>query len=411
MSFELFVALRYLKARRKEAVLSVITAISIIGVTAGVASLVIALAVTNGFRRHLERSLLSAIPHVNVLRTDNEGIANWRELAARLEKLPHVVAAAPAIYAQVLLSGPQQSQGAMLKGVVPEMELRAGDLLRNVRQGSAEPLAQSSAPGEAPPMVLGKELAGAIGVRVGDIVTATSPRGRLSPIGELPRAKRFKVAGIFDSGFYNFDAEWAFISLDAAQQLFLLGDAASAIGLRIADLYKAPEIAEAAKTAAGRGFAATDWIDQNRALFSALSFERTVTVLIIGLIVFVAALNLFIRLYLLVVEKNRDIAVLMAMGARAAQVRRIFQYQGLVIGVVGTAIGLAVGYLFCYLASRFQLIRLQADVYSISHVPFDARLLDGLWIALAAILISFVATVHPSRAAARIAPAEALRYE
>ncbi len=409
MSFELWVALRYLKARRGETVLSVITAISIIGVTAGVASLVVALAVTNGFRRHLEESLLSAIPHVNLLRTDNEGIAGWRELSKKLETVPHVVAAAPAVYAQVLLSGPRQSQGIMLKGVVPQMEMRAGDLLRRLREGSVAPLAAPLSPGEPPPVVLGKELADSLGVRTGDSVTATSPRGRLTPVGELPRSKRFRVTGVFDSGFFNYDAEWAFTSLEAAQQLFLLGDVASVIGLRVDDLHRAPQIAGEARRAAGPGFGATNWIEQNRTLFTALRFERTVTILIIGLIVFVAALNLFIRLYLLVLEKNRDIAVLMAMGARAAQVRRVFQYQGLVIGGLGTLFGLAAGYTFSWLASRYRLIQLEADIYSIPYVPFDARPLDGVWIAAAALAVSYAATLYPARSAARIAPAEALR--
>ena len=411
MPFELWVALRYLKARRSDAVLSVITAISIIGVTAGVASLVIALAITNGFRRHLEQSLLSAIPHVNLLRNDTEGIANWRELAQQLEAEPDVVAAAPAVYAQVLLSGSVRSQGAMLKGVVPEMELRAGDLLRHLSEGSIAPLAEPLVPGQAPPLVLGKELADALGVRTGDFITATSPRGRLSPIGEFPRYQRFRVVGVFGSGFFNFDAEWAFTSLEAAQRLFLLGDVASAVGLRVGDLYRAPEIAERMKQQAGPGFGATNWIDQNRTLFRALRFERTVTILIIGLIVFVAALNLFIRLYLLVVEKNRDIAVLMAMGAQIGQIRRIFQYQGLFIGVFGTLLGLATGYGLSYLGSYYKLIRLEADIYSISYVPFEVQALDGLWIGAAAVLISYVSTIYPARTAAAIDPAEALRYE
>ena len=409
MTFELWVALRYLKARRKQAVLSIITVISIIGVTAGVASLVIALAITNGFRRHLQQSLLSAIPHVNLMRVNGEGISNWEALAGRLARLPHVVAAAPAVYAQVLLSGPQQSQGAMIKGVVPALELQSGDLLRHLKEGDIRPLSEPS--GEHPALILGKDLADALGVRTGDTVTVTSPRGRLSPVGELPRYKRFRVAGIFDSGFYSYDAEWALTSLKAAQQLFLLDDQVSTIGLRVDDLYRAPQIAEEAKRAAGPGFGSTNWIEQNRTLFSALRFERTVTVLIIGLIVFVAALNLFIRLYLLVVEKNREIAVFMALGARGPQVRRIFQYQGLVIGGFGTALGLAVGYVVSWLGSRYRLIRLETDIYSISYVPFDARWVDGLWIAAAAILISYLATVYPARSAARVAPAQALRYE
>ena len=299
----------------------------------------------------------------------------------------------------------------MLKGVVPEMELRAGDLLRRLSAGSIAPLAEPFVPGQAPPLVLGKELAEALGVRTGDFITATSPRGRLSPIGEFPRYQRFRVVGVFDSGFFNFDAEWAFTSLEAAQRLFLLGDVASAVGLRVVDLYQAPTVAERVKRQAGPGFGATNWIEQNRTLFRALQFERTVTILIIGLIVFVAALNLFIRLYLLVVEKHRDIAVLMAMGAQIGQIRRIFQYQGLFIGVFGTLLGLATGYALSYFGSHYKLIRLEADIYSISYVPFEIGALDGLWIGAAAVLISYVSTIYPARTAAAIDPAEALRYE
>lgn len=409
--FELWVAARYLKARRSGRVISIITWISMVGVTAGVASLVIALAVTNGFRKQFQDSLLSATPHINVLRNNNEGIANWPQLLQKLEKNPHVVAAAPAVYGQVLLSGPRQTQGAMLQGIDPALELRAAGLLRRLRAGSIAPLSQPVPPGEAAPIILGKDLADSLGVETGDFVRTTSPRGHLTPVGEFPRYKPFKVVGIFDSGFYSLDAEWAFVPLAAAQQLFILGDLVTTIGLRIDDIYRAPQVAEQVKKLAGPGFGTTNWIEQNRTLFGALRFEKMVTVLIIGLIVFVAALNLFIRLYLLVVEKNRDIAILMAMGARATQVRRIFQYQGLIIGFCGTVFGLLAGFLVSLAGSHYRLIRLESDIYALSYVPFEPRLADGVWIAAAAILISFLATIHPARSAASIAPAEALRYE
>jgi lipoprotein-releasing system permease protein len=411
LPFELWVAARYLKARRSERVVSVVTWISIIGVTAGVASLVIALAITNGFRRQLEESLTSAVPHINVLRNDGEGIADWPDLLGKLEAQPHVVAAAPAVYGQVLLSTARQAQGALVKGIVPQLELQTGDLLRRLRSGRLAPLSEPVPPGEPAPLILGKDLADSLGVALGDVVTATSPRGHLTPLGEFPRYKKFRVAGIFASGFYNYDAEWGFVSLQAAQQLFQLGGVVTTIGLRIDDLYQAPEVAERIKSVAGRGFGTTNWIEQNRTLFSALRFEKTITVLIIGLIVFVAALNLFIRLYLLVVEKNRDIAILMAMGAGTAQIRRVFQYQGVIIGLFGTVFGLALGFLVSFLGSHYRLIRLDAEIYSLSYVPFAPRLLDGLWIGIVALLISFLATIHPARTAARIAPAESLRYE
>jgi lipoprotein-releasing system permease protein len=409
--FELWVAVRYLKARRGGRVISVITWISIIGVTAGVASLVIALAITNGFREQLENSLLSAVPHISVLRNDGEGISDWRELARKLEAAPHVVAASPAVYGQVLLTGVRQSQGAMMHGIVPELELRANDVLRRLPPEAVAQLSQPTPPGEPAPIIPGKDLAESLGLEVGSYVSAASPRGHLTPYGEIPSYKKFKVVGIFNSGFYNYDAEWAFVPLDAAQKLFILDNLVTTVGLRIDDSFRAPEIARQVTKMAGPGYGTTNWIEQNRSLFSALSSEKVVTVLIIGLIVFVAALNLFIRLYLLVVEKNRDVAIFMAMGARNAQIRRIFQYQGLIIGFFGTLFGLAAGFGLSYLGSHYRAIKLNADVYALSYVPFHPHLVDGIWIALAALLISFLSTIHPARSAARIAPAEALRYE
>ncbi len=409
--FELWVAWRYLKARRRERSFPLITFISVGAVAAGVASLVIALAVTAGFRHHLEHSLLGATAHINLLRADGQGISGWRELAVRLEKAPHVRGAAAAIYGKVLVASAAQSDGIVLKGVAPEMEARVGDLLARLREGSATPLAEPLNSEKEPPILLGWELAQSLGVRTGDTVTVTSPRGRLSPLGPVARYKRFRVVGLFDSGFYDFDAQWAVTSLAAAQQLFMLGDVASAVGVKVDEIYRAAELAEELKRVAGPGFGATNWMEQNRSLFNALRLERTVTVLTVGLIVFVAALMIFNRLYVLVLEKTKDIAVLMSLGARRAQVRRIFQVQGLLIAALGTAAGLAAGYTFSVLANHYRLIRLQSEVYSISFVPFEPRLADGLWIAAAALAISFLATLQPAESAARVAPAEALRYE
>lgn len=411
MSFESFVALRYLRAKRKVAVISVITAISVLGIAAGVASLIIATAINNGFRHDLQERLLGAMAHVNLQRKDGNGIESWRDLLGQLQSGPDVVASAPALYGTLLASHGNRSSQMILKGVDPEAELKVGNLLNNVREGSMAPLRQPVSPTEAPPVVIGKVMADLLGAAPGDSILLTSPQGHLTPFGIVPRYRYFRVVGVFDSGFYDFDSTWAFTSLPAAQQLLGLGDVVSVLEFKLDDIYRAPEVARAIEQRAGAGYAGSHWMEQNRALFSALKLEKTVTVITIGLIVFVAALNILISLVMMVMEKYRDIAVLVSMGARRRQIRNIFLLQGVLIGVAGTALGLIAGYLICWLGSRHQLLRLDPNVYSISYVPFDARIVDGVWVAAAAILISFLATLYPARNATSIAPAEALRYE
>ncbi len=418
MRFEFFVALRYLKAKRRQAVISVITAISVVGVMAGVAALVVALAINNGFREELEKRLLGATANINLLRASSDGIRQYDELADRLSRLPHVVATAPALYEQVLVSSRSHAQGVVLKGVDPEREVRVGDLLRRLKEGSLEGLSGrrsrsggAAAPANADPIVIGKELAKSLGVFVGDTVLVTSPQGYLTPLEVVPKFRHFRVVGVFDSGFYDFDATWAFTNLIAAQQLFDLANVASLIELKIDDVYRAAEVSEAVRQAAGPGFETTTWMEQNRSLFSALRLERFVTILTIGLIVVVAALNIFITLVMMVMEKNRDIAVLRSMGARKRQVWAVFTLHGVLIGAVGTLLGLLVGYGAAWMGDRTKLIPLDAEIYALSSVPFHARPGDGLWIALVALSISFLATLYPSLAAARLDPAEILRYE
>ena len=409
MRFEFFVALRYLKAKRKQAVISVITLISVIGVMAGVCALVIALAINNGFREELEQRLLGATANINLLRAKNDGIRNYEQLADRLSHLPGVVAAAPVLYEEVLISSRQRAQGVVLKGVDAQREVKVGDLLRRLTEGSLEGLSQSFP--NADPIIVGKELAKSLGVFVGDTVLVTSPQGYLTPLEPVPKYRHFRVVGVFDSGFYDFDATWAFTNLQAAQRLFDLADVVSVIEFKIGDIYRAPEGADTIKRAAGAGFEASTWMEQNRSLFSALRLERLVTILTIGLIVVVAALNIFITLAMMVMEKNRDIAVLMSMGARKRQVWAVFTLHGLLIGSVGTLLGLLLGYGASWLGGHYRLIPLQADIYALSSVPFHAQPWDGLWIALAALTISFLATLYPSLAAAKLDPMEILRYE
>ncbi|MBM3745111.1 MAG: ABC transporter permease [Acidobacteria bacterium] len=405
--FELFVARRYLRAKRKQAVISVITVISVLGVAAGVMSLVIALAINNGFRNTLQRNLLSATADVTLLEKEpGFGIENWRELAGKLRQAPRVVSASPSLYGAVFLSGPLQAEGAVLKGV----ELgggEAGGLLGRLREGSVEGLRSGDPPG----IILGARLAEKTGMRLRSLATVISPQGNLTPLGPWPKTERFRVAGIFESGFYDVDVAWAFASLGATQRLLGLEDVVNAIELKIDDLYKAPEVARAVERMAGPKFAATTWMEQNRQIFNALRMEKAVTWVTIGLIVLVAALNILITLVMMVMEKYRDIAVLMSMGARREQIRRIFMFQGVLIGAVGALLGLAAGYTLSFLADRHRWIRLDESVYALSYVPFDPRWVDGLWIAAAALLVSFLATLYPARSAARIPPAEALRYE
>jgi lipoprotein-releasing system permease protein len=416
--FELFVAARYLRAKRRQAVIGVITVISVIGVTAGVASLVIALSINAGFQKDLQDQLLGSQSHVNLVKMPN-GIEDWRELMTRLEKQPHVIGVAPVMYGQVMASRGARASGAVVKGVIPEYENRVSELLKSIKIGSGIALEPCTETDEScktgrgvPPIVLGKDLAETIGATVGSTVMVISPQGELSPIGMMPKYQQFKVTGIFRSGFYNYDSAWAFVRLSDAQRLFSLPDSViSVIEFKIDDLYKAEEVGNELEKAAGSGFVAKNWMDENRALFRALRLERVVTFLTIGLIVFVAALNILISLIMMVMEKTKDVAVLISMGAKRRQIRGIFMFQGVLIGVIGTVAGLILGYGIAIAGAKYHFVALSAEVYSIDYLPFAPRLIDGVLIAAVALLISFVATLYPSSSAARVLPAEALRYE
>jgi len=407
-TFELFVAARYLRAKRKQAVISVITVISIVGVAAGVMALVIGLAINNGFRSTLQQSLLGTTAHVMLLNQQaSQGIANWKELEPALRKLPHVTRVSPGLYEKVLLSGPlgAQADGAILKGVPLDTP---PDMLRHLKQGSFNELKNDTG---LAGIILGARLAQNTGMLLNSVVNVISPQGELTPFGPTIARYRFRVVGIVESGFYDVDSSMAFTSLHEAQIVYNTGNVVSDIELQLDDIYKAPEVAKIAETTAGPPLVANTWMEQYRQILSALKMEKVVTAITIGLIQLVGALNILITLIMMVMEKNRDIAVLMSMGAKRQQIRKIFVLQGVLIGVVGTSIGLAVGYTLSYFADRYHWLTLNQEVYSLNYVPFNPRWQDGIWIAAAAIFVSFIATLYPARSATRIAPVEALRYE
>jgi lipoprotein-releasing system permease protein len=441
MRFELFIASRYLRAKRRQAFIGIITGISIIGVAAGVTSLVVALAINNGFHQDLQQRLLGSTSHISLQRVADDGIKDWPSLMARLSKEPHVVASAPATFEQVLISRGPRASGAIVKGMIPKYERQVGDLLNSVNEGSVAPLEMDGPSPSArttsiptnvrdgqgsrarqndqvtnsleamPPIVLGKEMADYLGATVGSVVLVTSPQGELTPFGTVPKYIRFHVVATFKSGFFDYDSRWAFTRLSDAQRLFGLGDLISVIEFKVDDLDRADAVASKIEDSAGKSFMAVNSLRQNGALFKALKTERLITFITIGLIVLVAALNILISLIMMVMEKTKDIAVLMSMGTRRAQVRNVFIAQGVLIGAVGTVIGLIVGYALSYTGSHYHLIQLSPEVYSIDYVPFAPRLADGVGVAAFTLMVSFVATLYPSWAAARILPAEALRYE
>jgi lipoprotein-releasing system permease protein len=407
--FELFVAKRYLRAHRKEAVISVITAISVIGVAAGVMALVIAVAVTNGFRNTLQRSLLGAMAHINVMarQAPELGITDWHAISGRIGKVPGVVAVSPSLYEPTTLVGGLGQKGVMLKGIDVSNELAVSTALRKLKAGSLDCLRD---PGASPPgIVLGSGVARDSGLRLNSNVNVIAEE--LTPYAPRPVYRRFRVCGIFETGFFEIDDNWAYALRSVVQRVFDVGDTVNQLEIQVNDLNRAPEIAMQIERSAASGYTTTTWMERNHQILGALRMERIVTIITIGLIELVAALNILITLVMMVMEKYRDIAVLMSMGARRDQVRRIFMLQGVLIGTAGAAIGLMLGFALSYFADQYRWIPLDPTVYSMSFVPFESRWVDGVWIAAAATLVSFLATLYPARKATRIAPTEVLRYE
>jgi lipoprotein-releasing system permease protein len=418
MRFEFFVALRYLRAKRKQTLVSVISTISILGITAGVMALVIALALSTGFKEDIQSKILGATSHINLIRLDGTPLQDYESLLQKIGQVPHVTGSAPAIFNQVFIASSVRNQGAVLKGIEPAREREISDFFSEIVTGNADALSRPSIQpdSDAPPapdnIVVGKEMARAMGVKVGDSLRVFYPMGRLTPFGMVTSEKTFRVAAIFESGLWDYDSNWAYVNIESARRLFSFPrGSASVIQFKTDDLEGVEDIADDIRTRAGAGFATTTWIDLNKPLFSALKLEKLVLFLTIGLIVFVASLNIVTTLIMMVLEKQRDIAILTAMGATSKTIQRVFMLQGLVIGLTGTIIGGALGVGASWVLNAYKLIKLEAEIYSIPYVPFHVRIGDVLLVSGTALLISFLATIYPARSASRLDPVEILRYE
>jgi len=406
---EYFIGLKYLLAKRKQTFISIITVISVSGVAIGVMALIIVLAVMNGFEREVKDRILGATAHVHV--TSLEGsIPDPFALARRVDAMDGVVAASPYLFSQVMISSGTASTGAILRGVDIPTIGKVTRLPRDIRKGKLEDLAKKTSSG-LPGIILGKELAANLDVSPGDLVEILVPGGNITPMGAFPGIARFAVAGLSESGMYEYDSSFAYVSLGEAGRLMGMEGRATGLEVKVDDIYQAGRIATRIREALGYPYWAKDWMQSNRNLFSALKLEKVVMFIILVLIVMVAAFNIISTLIMVVMDKTRDIAVLMTLGATRKMVRKIFALEGLLIGMAGTVTGSILGTLLCYLLRRYQFIRLPSDVYYISTLPVD--LSPGILILVGAssILICFLATLYPSRQASLIDPAEAIRYE
>jgi lipoprotein-releasing system permease protein len=409
MPFELRIALRYLTARRKQAFISLISFISVLGVAVGVMALFIALGLMTGLQSEIRAKILGATAHVSVFKGRNDPFENYREVVTAVRQVPGVLGSAPTVYGKVLLKSPAGSAVATLKGILPAYERTVTDLPSQVEEGS---MADFDSPGDGPaPVLLGRDLALSLNVGPGDLLTVLSSQAQLTPMGPLPTMKRLRVVGTVRSGLYEFDYGWGYLPLAAAQRLFGQQDQATLVEVRLADIFAVKAAAKAIVARLGEGYLTTDWVQMNESLFSALWLEKTAIAITIGLIVMVAALNIVATLILMVMEKHKDVAILVSMGASRGAITRIFMLQGTVIGAVGTTVGALLGWGACLIMDHYRLLRIPEDVYQISYVPFRLLPGDAAVVIAGALLVCFLATIHPARGASKLDPAESLRYE
>jgi len=415
MPYELFIALRYLRAKRKQVMISVITVIAIAAVAAGVAALILVLAMMTGFREEFQVKILSGTAHLNLMRKDGQPIENYSELTERVRALPHVLDASATVYNRVLIQGNKQADGAILKAIDLDTSKQSSEVYQFTQEGDPSLLSQPETDSETgaftDQIIVGRELAEIVGLKTGDIATVISPQGHLSPVGMQPRYRDFRVAGIFESGLSDYDATWAYISLDAAERLAGSEEVADIVQIKVDDVDEVKEIGREVLGVAGDDFLVQDWQELNAPIYTALSYEKLLSGIALLIVIGIAALNIITVLVMIVMEKQRDIAVLKSMGATSRSVMYLFMLQGLMIGIVGMIIGVVAGTLFCRFADARQLIKLPAGAYSLDYLPFHIHAQDVILVAVVTILISFLSTLYPSWNAARIDPVEGLRYE
>jgi lipoprotein-releasing system permease protein len=410
MRYELLVGLRYLKAKRKQVFISIITFLSIGGVALGVMALIVVLSVMGGFEEDLKKKILGTNAHLVVLEQGSP-MRDYQEITRKVDSVPGVVGASPFIYTQAMLTSANNAQGIILRGIDPETAGRVINIEATLKKGKLTSLQGPAQTREPPGILIGTELAQNLGAMMGDTVVVVSPMGALTPMGMGPPMKKFRITGIFATGMYEYDSSLAYISLGSAQKFLSLDDTVSGVEVKVRDIYDVKNIAQRIRKELGFPFWTKDWMQMNRSLFSALKLERTVMFIILVLIVLVAAFGIVSSLILVVMEKNKDIAILKSMGATAKSIMRIFVFEGLIIGVVGTILGILGGYTICALLAQYRFISLPRDVYYLSYLPVKMNIFDFLLISLAAMGISFLATLYPSWQASKLDPAEALRYE
>jgi lipoprotein-releasing system permease protein len=413
--YELFIALRYLRAKRKQVMISVITIIAIAAVAMGVASLIVVLAMMTGFRQEFQAKILSGTAHLNLSLKERQPIENYRELVQRLSSLPHIRSASATLYQRVLVQGEKDTEGAVLKGVDMSAPRNASEVFQFTVEGDpqslAEPETDPDSGAKIDQMILGRELARIVGLKVGGIATIISPQGHLTPVGLAPRYRDFKVAGIFASGLSDYDETWAYISLEAAQRLSGAEDVAEIIQMKVDEVDAVKQIGAEVLAEVGDEYEVQDWQQLNAPIYSALSYEKYLTGIALLIVIGIAALNIITVLIMIVMEKHKDIAILKSMGATNRSVMYLFMAQGVSIGIVGILIGVMLGVGFCYFANGHHWIKLPAGAYALDYLPFHATVFDVVIVVAVTLAISFLSTIFPSLSAARLNPVEALRFE
>lgn len=408
MYFELFFGIRYLKAKRKQTFISVITVISVLGVMVGVMALVVVLSVMNGFRADLLSKILGVNSHFLVLSHEGPFRDYW-DVTERVSNVEGVIASTPFIYSQVMLNSSGRVSGAILRGLDPESAAHVVAIEKMVKSGALYSLRAKQ--NGLPAIIVGKELSKNLGAFPGDVISVVSPEGKVTPLGRTPERRSYQVIAVFDSGMYEYDASMAFISLEEAQDLLGLGDRVTGLEVKTKDIYKSDHVAKVVQSELGYPFWTKDWKVTNRNLFSALRLEKVTMFVILTMIVLVGALNIISTLVMVVMEKTRDVAILRAMGASGKSIMAIFVLQGVLVAFIGTLAGLVSGLGICHLLAKYKFIKLPADVYYISTLPVQVEFWDVFFVAAAAVIISFLATIYPSWHASRLNPVEALRYE